>query len=280
MPDFDLCGKCYAKMGASHGQACVRHDFKCILVDWSEQAYHRQGHHLAHRDWGHMRSPHAHDPTCQRKQSEPSAAAAEQEEKVSEPARFDLSFPVVVEDGRQLVIQWNIGDKPLDTAEKFAARHSIPGDELPTIVAFIEAATDSTHTLQAEGSDPASETEELQAAAATEPEWEVLAEPAKAEDKVPMPETEMDRAALDRNEGTEAKKPCNFGNSTEDKPPAGSMEDQQSESAAVEVKRCPGGCGYLVTWHATHCCAACKLSGKHGPRCNRQLARNSECAGC
>jgi len=45
---------------------------------------------------------------------------------------------------------------------------------------------------------------------------------------------------------------------------------EKASNKAVEL--CPGGCGYLVTWHATHCCAACKRNGKHGPRCERVSA--------
>jgi len=29
------------------------------------------------------------------------------------------------------------------------------------------------------------------------------------------------------------------------------------------------GCGFVSTWHATHCCQRCKHSGKHGLRCAR-----------
>merc|ERR1719316_1726978 len=53
------------------------------------------------------------------------------------PPSFDLSFPVQVEDGRQLVLQWNMSDEPSMVAEDFAKNHGIPDDELPTIVAFI-----------------------------------------------------------------------------------------------------------------------------------------------
>jgi hypothetical protein len=34
---------------------------------------------------------------------------------------------------------------------------------------------------------------------------------------------------------------------------------------------CPNGCGFLVTWHGTHCCNACaRGSGGHGFRCQRK----------
>ena len=37
-------------------------------------------------------------------------------------------------------------------------------------------------------------------------------------------------------------------------------------------KPCPNGCGYMVTWHATHCCEACKTHRQHGPRCQKKPA--------
>jgi len=49
------------------------------------------------------------------------------------------------------------------------------------------------------------------------------------------------------------------------------------EAAAQDTdsKVCPGGCGFAVTWHPTHCCGACKRrgGGKHGPKCQHHLAR-------
>ena len=42
------------------------------------------------------------------------------------------------------------------------------------------------------------------------------------------------------------------------------------------VRPCPGGCGYRVTWHATHCCNACQRhAGQHGPRCERIACRSA-----
>ena len=41
---------------------------------------------------------------------------------------------------------------------------------------------------------------------------------------------------------------------------------------AVQMQ-CSGGCGYMVTWHRTHCCGACQSNpGSHGPHCDRQPA--------
>jgi len=40
-------------------------------------------------------------------------------------------------------------------------------------------------------------------------------------------------------------------------------------SPAAAKLSCPGGCGYVVTWHPTHCCAMCAKGGAHGGRCER-----------
>lgn len=42
-------------------------------------------------------------------------------------------------------------------------------------------------------------------------------------------------------------------------------------------KACPGGCGFAVTWHATHCCKACFNTGwKHGPKCWQLPVRGTD----
>ena len=36
------------------------------------------------------------------------------------------------------------------------------------------------------------------------------------------------------------------------------------------TKVCPGGCGFAITWHATHCCMKCKSKpSQHGPMCRK-----------
>jgi len=56
-----------------------------------------------------------------------------------EPA-LRLKFPVVFGDGRQLMIEWELGADPQQVAASFAEAHGIQPDELPTIVGFIEHA--------------------------------------------------------------------------------------------------------------------------------------------
>mmetsp|Transcript_54344 Transcript_54344/g.129494 ORF Transcript_54344/g.129494 Transcript_54344/m.129494 type:complete len:543 (-) Transcript_54344:133-1761(-) len=44
--------------------------------------------------------------------------------------------------------------------------------------------------------------------------------------------------------------------------------EQKQLQPLPEAKPCAGNCGFQVTWHATHCCGACKKkAGTHGPKC-------------
>jgi len=63
-----------------------------------------------------------------------------------DPRAGHFKFPVVVDDGRQICIEWQEGDDPLDVAARFAEMHGILPNELPAIIAFVQRATD----LQAE----------------------------------------------------------------------------------------------------------------------------------
>lgn len=54
--------------------------------------------------------------------------------------KFDMSFPVVVEDGRRLTIEWNSADEPQKVAQSFALDHGIAADELSSILAFVQKA--------------------------------------------------------------------------------------------------------------------------------------------
>merc|ERR1711890_122047 len=56
------------------------------------------------------------------------------------PQKFDLCFPVEVEDGRQLTIAWNKSDDVLQGVQNFACKHGIMPEELPIIQAFVEQA--------------------------------------------------------------------------------------------------------------------------------------------
>eukprot|EP00927_Polykrikos_kofoidii_P044557 TRINITY_DN38494_c0_g1_i1.p1 TRINITY_DN38494_c0_g1~~TRINITY_DN38494_c0_g1_i1.p1 ORF type:complete len:1028 (-),score=209.98 TRINITY_DN38494_c0_g1_i1:51-2939(-) len=43
-------------------------------------------------------------------------------------------------------------------------------------------------------------------------------------------------------------------------------------SLSSGTRVCPG-CGFRVTWHKSHCCAACERNaGQHGPRCDKKAA--------
>lgn len=52
-----------------------------------------------------------------------------------------LTYPVVVEDGRKLAIEWNLGDDAQQVALNFATRNNIPAEEIPTIAQFVEHAS-------------------------------------------------------------------------------------------------------------------------------------------
>jgi len=99
-----------------------------------------------------VRCPAPPQPQKAPQEEMPEAMQCDEQEKAS-PPRFDLSFPVEVEDGRRLVISWNQGDDPLQVANSFAHENYIPMDEIPTIIAFVEHAMSScvVKQLQAEG---------------------------------------------------------------------------------------------------------------------------------
>jgi len=66
---------------------------------------------------------------------------------------FDFTFPVVVEDGRQLTISWNKVDDIDQVAMCFANVHGIPLEELPTIKGFLEHATRMCEAAQKKKAD-------------------------------------------------------------------------------------------------------------------------------
>jgi hypothetical protein len=46
----------------------------------------------------------------------------------------------------------------------------------------------------------------------------------------------------------------------------------RESSGKAAGRPCPSGCGFVLTWHKTHCCSRCKTTpGKHGPWCNRAI---------
>jgi len=99
----------------------------------------------------------------------------------------------------------------------------------------------STETLHAVRATPVEASTETHAAAGTETQTHVRATPVEAS-------TETHSVA-----------------STETHAVA------STETQAVD-QMCPSGCGYAVTWHATHCCVSCKKgAGHHGKRCERKI---------
>ena len=51
---------------------------------------------------------------------------------------FDYDYPVAVEDGRNLRIQWNHDDNEQEVSLAFANKYDIPSDELPSIYEFVQ----------------------------------------------------------------------------------------------------------------------------------------------
>ena len=49
--------------------------------------------------------------------------------------------------------------------------------------------------------------------------------------------------------------------------------DEERAKREAAKRRCPGGCGFLVNWHDSHCCRMCKSrNGEHGPHCLQRMA--------
>mmetsp|Transcript_121180 Transcript_121180/g.342880 ORF Transcript_121180/g.342880 Transcript_121180/m.342880 type:complete len:619 (-) Transcript_121180:223-2079(-) len=93
-----------------------------------------KGKHGPKCEQRHM--PAAFDGESENKETMTNADCGRPDEAMREPS-FDFSFPVVVEDGRRLVIAWNRGDDLQNVAASFAKTHDIQREELPTIEAFL-----------------------------------------------------------------------------------------------------------------------------------------------
>merc|ERR1712110_473156 len=98
-----------------------------------------------------------HGPMCERKRmhekdeegeragEEVAAKQKAEEEEVTQKVTH-FAFPVVVEDGRELTIEWDSNEDPFEAAQIFAVSHGIVPEELQKIVAFIEHAN-ATHSI-------------------------------------------------------------------------------------------------------------------------------------
>ena len=54
--------------------------------------------------------------------------------------RYDYSFPVELDRGGKLTIEWNHGDDPDEVAQRFLMTHKLGADNKPDIVQFITTA--------------------------------------------------------------------------------------------------------------------------------------------
>lgn len=57
--------------------------------------------------------------------------------------RYDYSFPVELDRGGKLTIEWNHGDDPEDVASRFLMEHRLGADNRPDIIQFIMTAQQS-----------------------------------------------------------------------------------------------------------------------------------------
>ena len=54
----------------------------------------------------------------------------------------------------------------------------------------------------------------------------------------------------------------------------GASRERKTGSGLTAARRCPGNCGFAVTWHPKFCCKACgKNPGTHGAKCERRPCR-------
>lgn len=141
-PDYDLCGECFAQKSRVHGE----HEF---TITWPPIFAAGTGHH----------GPRCQRPRTPTKAGDDTRYADPERKKVEMPtedpqggrATERLAFPVVVEDGRRLVIDWEHGEDPQQVAQSFLLQHGIPADEMPTIIDFVEHATAVTQGARREG---------------------------------------------------------------------------------------------------------------------------------
>jgi hypothetical protein len=150
-PDYDLCGECFASKGLLHGGECSEHVFELKVFPsdcgmWAAKGKGKgkgkfkgmgKGKCGGKRSFDEVNS----DPECEAKPEQAKHFTADDQKPLEPKPSFDLSFPVVVEDGRRLTIAWKKTHSPQQVAESFAAQHGIPAEEVPTICAFVGHAT-------------------------------------------------------------------------------------------------------------------------------------------
>merc|ERR1712048_934219 len=83
----------------------------------------------------------AHGGHCEQKTFQREGASMQGEPPCTQMPVHDFAFPVVVEDGWNLTIQWYKTEDPQKVAQNFALQHGIPEEEVPTIQAFVVRAS-------------------------------------------------------------------------------------------------------------------------------------------
>jgi hypothetical protein len=153
--NYDLCGKCFAKRDVIHDARCAGHAFVCIPFDTScggvcpflprmfthcngrgryttdnncqsESAqYHEERDHASCRGTGENKNVDARHSAEDEKQEDEDAPRQAQR----------LAIPVMLDDGRQLVFEWETGTEILAVANDWVRKHQLPEEYAHLLVA-------------------------------------------------------------------------------------------------------------------------------------------------
>eukprot|EP00929_Paragymnodinium_shiwhaense_P079284 TRINITY_DN4126_c0_g1_i1.p1 TRINITY_DN4126_c0_g1~~TRINITY_DN4126_c0_g1_i1.p1 ORF type:complete len:683 (-),score=249.76 TRINITY_DN4126_c0_g1_i1:131-2179(-) len=119
---------------AQESESSAKEPSPCARADVDEEGQQRESEGLVQKvkEEDHKADV---DEVMEVDSSDMEATTAPQE--APEARAFDMSFPVMVEDGRHLKIEWNREDDAETVATTFAAAHNIPSEEIPSIIQFI-----------------------------------------------------------------------------------------------------------------------------------------------
>jgi len=167
LPNFDLCGECFAQKNSVNDGQCAEHDFDCIMMPGRGMC----GKGMCGKGMWEGKGMWKGKGHCKGKRKASETQKMETETCTGET----MSFPVEVADGRKLQIQWQRGEDPATAAARFAQEHAIQYDELAAIIDFIRHAEQITPSAESKQADQepakdANENEAMTEAPSTEPE--------------------------------------------------------------------------------------------------------------
>jgi len=129
-----------------------------------------------------------------------------------EEPTFHFTYPVIVGDGRTLIISWNREDNASHVALRFAEEHGIMPDEIPTIEAFVQQATvESTAVGQSNDAEDTNKS--------------------AFDNQVAMPQKETDEPKETHSEGNEEFKECDSKSKQSDEDAEGELLQTASHLA-------------------------------------------------